>query len=560
MENLEIAIQHLVEQLYGVVLSVAVTKPDAQFGDAATNIALRLATHVKKSPTQVASELLPHIERLSIVSSAAVAGPGFLNIRITDDFYITALAEQFVSKRKNKTVVVEYSCPNYFKELHAGHLYNTIAGDVIARLLERDGATVIRTTFGGDVGLHVAKCLYGMLVLVDTTAFEAVYERMLGLSEAERPTFLSGAYVKGSMLYETDEAAKTTIDGLNKAVYACVADSSSSALKNVYEQGRQWSKEYFVYLYDWLEVAPFDRYFKESETAHPGKELVLAHTDAGSHTFTLSDGATVFRGEVHDLHTRVFITKQDIPTYETKDIGVMLLEQEAYQFDERVLLTGNDQSVYMQVVWKAFDLVQPGTAAKMKHVCNGTVRFGDGQKMSSRLGNVTRAVDILETVSGIVSERQGESEQVKTISLAAVKYEFLKYRLGGDIAFDPKGSVSLEGNSGPYLQYALVRARAIKQKAQAVATVPKLLESGERQLLVKMTDYPLIVRRAIDELAPHHICTYLYELAQEFNRFYEKCPVINSSREAERVYLVENYVRIVADGLSLLGIAVPKVM
>jgi arginyl-tRNA synthetase len=213
----------------------------------------------------------------------------------------------------------------------------------------------------------------------------------------------------------------------------------------------------------------------------------------------------------------------------------------------------------MKVVFAALRACDPDLAAKQNHLPHGTIRFGGGQKMSSRLGNVARAVDVLDTVGAAV---QSKDETVhKQVTLGAIKYSFLKHRLGSDIAFDVNDSVSLEGNSGPYLQYAHARARSI------LAKVPDFdggglhdLDPAERLLARKLGEYSEVVELAVAEFHPHHICTYLYELAQVFNRFYEASRVINDPREALRLTLVRSYALTLEQGLGLLGIDAPSSM
>jgi arginyl-tRNA synthetase len=195
---------------------------------------------------------------------------------------------------------------------------------------------------------------------------------------------------------------------------------------------------------------------------------------------------------------------------------------------------------------------------------NGTIRFGSGQKMSSRLGNVTRAVDVLHEISEVVSSEH-QSADYYPVALAAIKYEFLKHRLGGDIAFDIKESVSLEGNSGPYLQYAHARARSILKKADTAGTADTTgqindLEPGERTLARKISEYPEVIDKAAAELMSHHVCTYLYELAQIFNRFYENNRVVGDPRQELRLALVSRYADTLKTGLTILGIASPDKM
>lgn len=194
----------------------------------------------------------------------------------------------------------------------------------------------------------------------------------------------------------------------------------------------------------------------------------------------------------------------------------------------------------------------------MTHLTNGTVRFGDGTKMSSRLGNVSRAADVIEMVRTKVRDLVQDESQIEAVTLGAIKYVFAKYRLGGDIAFDVEETVSLNGNSGPYLQYAHARARSILRKANQQPTTEGDLDENERQLLRKLGEYHEVLERAGRELMTHHICTYLYELAQTFNRFYESSRIIGDEREALRLGLVQHYAATLADGLQLLGITAPE--
>ena len=176
--------------------------------------------------------------------------------------------------------------------------------------------------------------------------------------------------------------------------------------------------------------------------------------------------------------------------------------------------------------------------------------------MSSRLGNVTRAIDVLDIVREKVKELVEDETLVEAVTLGAIKYVFARYRIGGDIAFDLEETVSLHGNSGPYLQYAHARARSILTKATAGKSADAIYayNDDERQLVAKLGEYAGVVERAAIELAPHHVCNYLFELAQEFNRFYEHNRVIGEAEEANRIVLVERYADTLQDGLGLLGI------
>lgn len=552
-QELEQAAKSAVKDLFGVEVGVELTRPAEQFGDYATNVALQLSKQVGKNPREVAEALRENLAADARVQSVEVAGPGFLNLRLSDETLVAALQAEATKPLAGKKILVEYSDPNPFKPLHAGHLYTTLVGDTIARLVANAGAETIRINYGGDVGLHVGKSMWAILRFLGGEN----PEKLNDIAEAERPAWLGSRYVEGNNAYEDDEAAKAEIIATNKRVYALhESGDHDSAFAQIYYTTRQWSYDYFAVLYQQLEVAPFDRYIPESEVTPLGVATVLEQLEKG--VFERSDGAVVFDGEKFGLHTRVFINSEGIPTYEAKDVGLSLTKWRDYQFDESVIITANEQAQYMQVVIKAIEQFEPEPALATRHLTHGVVKLQGGVKMSSRKGNVVTALEILDAAHEAGRE-SGINPSEETV-LAAVKYAFAKNRIGGDIVYDPKESIALEGNSGPYLQYAHARARSILAKAEQSGSELSNLTDDERNLLRKITEYAEVVDRATSELMPHHVCTYLYELAQKFNQFYEHNRVIGDEREAVRLQLITHYADTLKHGLNLLGIAAPDRM
>jgi arginyl-tRNA synthetase len=322
---------------------------------------------------------------------------------------------------------------------------------------------------------------------------------------------------------------------------------------------RTKSYEFFANFYEQLEVHPFDRYIPESEVTELGYFTVIEQSEKG--VFEKSEGAIIFDGEKYGLHKRVFVNSEGLPTYETKDVGLSLTKWKDYHFDESIIITANEQSQYMQVVIKAIEQFEPEPAQKTKHITHGVVKLTGGVKMSSRRGSVLYAKDIID--SATEAGKQSGSAKNNSIVLASIKYAFLKNKIGGDIIYDPLESISLEGNSGPYLQYAHARAQSILRKSKI--TNPKLessvgLDKFERSLVRKLSEYTGIIESSVAELAPHMLCGYLYELAQQFNRFYENSSVIGSDREELRIALVKKYTSTLRAGLYLLGIDAPDKM
>lgn len=543
-----------ISRLYQLDVEPSLERPDAQFGDVATNVAMQLAKPLGRNPREIAEEVANELRASSNFQEVSIAGPGFINLRLTDAGLLAQARRDVLPRLVGTHMVVEYSCPNAFKELHTGHLYQTIFGDILCRILEAAGATVHRTSFGGDVGLHVAKCMWGIVATLEGEFPEKL--QTIESTPFARAQWISQAYVRGAGAYEEDEQAKQAIDNLNEQIYGFhERGDHESPLAQVYWTTRQWSYDYFDAFYDMIKVDHM-RYYPESATMPVGMNVVREQLQKGN--LQESEGAVVFVGdESKHLHTRVFVTSRGLPTYETKDIGVIWKEREDYQFVKRIIITGNDQKEYMRVVFAAAETFDPSLEGTMTHLTNGTVRFGDGSKMSSRLGNVSRAVDVIDVVREKVREIVQDDTIVEDVALGAVKYVFAKYRLGGDIAFDIDETVSLAGNSGPYIQYAHARACSILAKATQRPQLEGSCDEYERALLAKLGQYSEVVARAAEDMSAHGICNYLYELAQEFNRFYEKARIVGDEREAIRLGLVELYRDTLARGLGLLGIAAP---
>jgi len=565
-QALEQVVAAIVKDLFGLDVNVELTRPDEQFGDYATNVALQLAKQVGKNPREVAEAIKSKLNDNEQLQSVEIAGPGFLNLSLAERTLVKALENEPAKVWQDKTLVTEYSDPNPFKVLHVGHLYTSVVGDAISNLLENAGAAVHRVNFGGDVGLHVGKTMWA--IIQDLGGENP--DKLAQIPEAERSEWMAQNYVKGTQAYEEDEAAKAAIIEVNKRVYQLFADNDhDSAFAQIYWTCRQWSYEYFDAFYERIGTK-FEKYYPESETAATGLATVQEQLQKG--VFEESDGAVVFDGEKYGLHTRVFINGQGLPTYEAKDVGLSIKKWQDYHFDESVIITGNDIVEYMKVVLKAIEQFEPELAKRTVHLTHGNVKLAGGVKMSSRKGNFLRAVDVLDMVAEASKELSGEA--AKETVLGAAKYAFLKQRIGADLIFDPKESVATEGNSGPYLQYAHARARSIlsrhseldsESRGNSDEILNHVQDDGgltvdERSLLRKVTEYTEVVEKATSELMPHHICTYLYELAQKFNQFYEHNRVIDDERQAVRLQLVAHYADTLKNGLKLLGITAPDRM
>ena len=553
---MEQIIANIIKQHFDVDVEVQLSRPDPQFGDYATNIALQLAGRLQKNPRDIAEELATALRETKEFSDVSVAGPGFINMKLSDERLHEALTTMLQTGYGNshayegKVVITEYSDPNPFKVLHAGHFYTSVVGDAMSNLIEAAGGEVHRVNFGGDVGMHVAKTIWAIMLALGGEYPEKLNE----IPEADRSEWMAQQYVIGTNAYEEDDVAKEAIVALNKKVYQLHTDNDhESALAQLYWTCRTWSYDYFNAFYDRIGTH-FEKYYPESETAPIGLATVLAQKENG--VYKDSDGAVIFEGELYGLHTRVFINKEGLPTYEAKDVGLSIKKWDDYQFDQSVIITGNDITEYMKVVLKSIEQFKPELAERTLHVTHGNVKLVGGVKMSSRKGNFLRAVDVLDAAADENEQAVGNRED--TVVIGAIKYAFLKNRVGPDIIFDPKESVAIHGNSGPYLQYAHARARSILEKVTNTEMRSHSLDPQERTLLVKLTEFPDVITQATEHLSPHLICTYLYEVSQTFNRFYEQSRIVGDEREAERARLVEAYASVLNNGLTRLGIHAPE--
>ena len=550
-EKLSVLIASAIQDLYSINIEPEIDRPEVRYGDFSTNVALKISKQLDKSPSDLAKILAEKLKTSDFLSEVSVAGPGFINFRLSISSIIDQAKADFNKTLDGKVIVAEYSDPNPFKILHAGHLYTSIVGQAIANLMEVAGAHVHRVNFGGDVGLHVAKTMWAIINELGGER-QAELEK---IAEDQRSDWLSRCYVEGNQAFESDDASiKEDIRELNKRLYdISLNHDQKSALGQIYWTTRGWSYDYFEDFYKRLNIK-FEKYYPESEVADIGVQTVKEHIPD---VYQESQGAIVFNGQDYGLYTNVFINNQGLPTYSAKDVGLIMKKWDDYHYDKSVMITGDEITSYMKVVLKSVSLFAPEKVKPIVHLTHGLVKLTGGQKMSSRQGNILKATDILD-LSAEATKAKGLSEDPK-VTIGAVKYAFLKQRIGGDIIYDPNESVSIEGNSGPYLQYAYARSRSIINKSSVddfdlYAT--ENLTDYERSLLYSIGAFNETLNEAISELKPHHLANYLYDLAQVFNRFYEHSRVIGDEREGLRLSIIRLFGDKLEVGLKLLGIEV----
>ena len=541
---------------------------DMKNGDYSTNIALIEAKKTNKISKELAEEMVQKlkVEIFDDVEKIEVAGPGFINFFLKPEYFAshipTMLTDSSYGKSEKllgKKVICEYTDPNPFKEFHIGHLMSNTIGEAISRIIEAQGAEVKRACYQGDVGLHIAMSVW------------AITDLKLDIEKAESQD-LGKAYVHGSTKYKEDQNVQKEIVEINKKIFS----REDSLINKIYDSGRKVSLDYFETIYKKLGTK-FDFYFFESEVSQFGKEVV--EKNLGS-IFEKSDGAIIFHGEEHDssLHTRVFINKEGLPTYEAKELGLSKIKYDTYPYDISIVITGNEINEYFRVLLKAMFLVFPHLSEKTKHLSHGMLRLPQG-KMSSRTGTVITAMSLLGLVKEKILEKMSDREMsedkkqevAEIVAVGALKYSVLKQTIGKDIIFDFEKSLSFEGDSGPYLQYATVRANSILKKipqGPSLGTKDGPWEEGvpdgwQTTNLERMFErFPSVVEKAGEECSPSYISTHLIQLAGEFNSFYASHKIIDGtdSTSPYKLAMTQSFSNVMTYGLNLLGIKVPDEM
>ncbi len=519
-----VAFRQMAEKMNGQTNTIKVARGGMEFFD---------------NPQQLADKI---IEKIKGVKHPAIlnmesAGAGFINFYLNPEFLLEQVKKVLELGDKygvgtdvaGYKVMVEYTDPNPFKIFHIGHLLPNVIGESLSNIAEANGAEVKRACYQGDVGLHVAKAIYGL----------------------KNGQSLFEAYAYGHKMSEESEPAKLEIIELNKKIYS----REDAEVNKLYDAGKQESLDYFEQMYKKLGTK-FDYYFFESEAGPFGKRVVEEHQDI----FKVGErGAVVYEGEQDGLHTRVFINSEGLPTYEAKELGLAKIKYDKYPYDYSIVVSANEISEYFKVLLAVMRKILPDLANKTRHVSHGMLRLPSG-KMSSRTGNVIAAEDLLNEVKSKIKEKIKDNnltdEVLTQIAVGAVKYSILKQDSSKDIIFDFDKSLSFEGSSGPYLQYTFARTQSVLDKAKNEKIEIKLdkpEEVGEiEKLLVR---YPEVVYRSGEELAPHHLVTYLTELASSFNAYYANNKIVSEEENsAYRVALTAAVGQVLKNGLNLLGI------
>ncbi len=536
-----------------VIIEVEIPS-NINFGDYSTSLALKLANFFKKNPIEIASEIKDYFEENDFIDRIEVLNPGFINFFVKKEELIKKITKftrdefdfSYYHLGPNKKIMIEFAHPNTHKLFHIGHLRNISIGEALVRIFNTLGNQVIRANYQGDVGLHIAKCLYAIKNKnFDLGQFKTLEEKI---------TFIGKMYTQGTKAYEENEAAKKEIIKINQQIY-----NQDQEIMPLWIQTRQWSLDYFDKIYKRVD-SYFDRFYFESEMAKRAIEICQQALEKG--ILEKSQGAIVFNGKKYGLDTRVFINSLGYPTYEGKELA--LAEKEFGEFgelDKNIHCVTPEQTSFFKVTFKVQELINPKISGKQLHLAYEWVNLKTG-KMSSREGNVVEANWLIDQIKEKIIEKfKCDENTAEVLAVASAKYSFLKSSLKTPINFDIEESVAIEGNSAPYLIYTFVRCLSVLQKARVDFKEKNLddyssLNNDELLIIRLLYQFSEVVLKSAHQYAPNLIASYLYNLASQYNLFYQKNPILKADENTKnlRLLITRATANIIKKGLELLGI------
>jgi len=520
-KKLESLLKKSVEKLYP---NVEVKEPVVQktanenFGDFQTNFAMINAKTFKKAPRVIAQEIIDNIPENEIIDKIEIAGPGFINFYIKDEFLVEYLPKlekenpDFSFITDKGTVVIDYSSPNIAKPMHIGHLRSTVIGDSIKRIYKYLGYDVVGDNHLGDWGTQFGKLIVAYRLWLDRENYEKD-----PIGEMER------IYVK--------------------------FEKESENNPELLEEAR--------------------RELKKSHYHDMMPEIVKLLLDKGIATY--SEGAVVvFFDEKENLPPAIIQKKDGAFLYATSDLACIKFRRETYNPNRILYVTDERQQTHFKQV---FNIAQKlGWEGNYQHIWFGLMRFADGI-FSTRKGNVIKLEELLnkavEKAREIIEEKnpnlteEEKNKIAEVIGVGSVKYADLSQNRISHIIFDWDKMLSFEGNTAPYLLYTYARIQSLKRKAKENGytledTKLVINEKLERKLGLLLTQLPIIVLRAAEDYKPNLIADYLFELAQAYNSFYNNLPVLKESEDILKSRLLLSHLagEVLREGLDLLGINV----
>jgi arginyl-tRNA synthetase len=545
-----------------------------------------VSKELKKSPAAVSAELCQSITaNFNLadygVQSVVAAGP-YLNFKVTSEFLFNHVVadildhsyfkrELLESALAQKTMI-EYSQPNTHKELHVGHMRNLCLGDSLIRLMRRayGPEKIISTTFPGDVGTHVAKCLWYIKNHISEFEFN---ERA---QTEERGEWLGQMYSAGNLKLE-DEATNPEQFERNKKQLTDILkqlEKQDGEFFDLWKETRQWSVDLMNKVYQWADVT-FDRWYWESEVDAASVETVKKYYVEGK--LQKSEGAIGLDFSESNLGFCLLLKSDGTGLYATKDLELARRKFEEFKIQKSVYVVDQRQALHFKQVFKTLEHLGFEQAKDCFHLQYNFVELPDGA-MSSRKGNIVPLMHLVSSMQEHVKHEylaryekewsEAEIEQVAdTVAKGAIKYGMLKQDTNKKIVFDMAEWLKLDGESGPFIQYSYARINSLLKKfsydhSQKI-NGSLLSHVAEIQMMQHLMNFNSQILTSADGYKPASMCSYLYDTAKKFNVFYHECSIGNAENEdlkKARLSLAYASGLVLKEGLSLLGIPVPERM
>lgn len=542
---------------------------NSEHGDYATNIALLLAKKEKQNPNKLASTIVKKLEADSelkrVVERIEIAGPGFINFWLSGDALKSTLRKVLEKKDKygqsnylkNTKILLEHTSPNTIKTLHVGHIRNNVLGMAVSSILENVGAKVVLDAINNDRGIHVMKAVW---------AYQK-FGKGKGPGDKKPDQFVDEFYIKGAKEAEKKETKEKMQELLRKW------EAGDEKVRASWKKLRDWTIQGFQKTYQRL-GSKHDHQWYESDFYEQGKDIVCQGLKKKVFK-KLPDGAVLSKLAKYNLPDTIVLRADGTSMYHTQDLRLTQLKRKKFPSDLYIWDIGPEQSLYLKQLFAMCEQLGIGERDDYLHLSYGFVFLKKGGKMSSRSGNiisadwlmdemVKRALLIIEksdTSRGLSQKKR--KEIAEDVGIGAIKYGFLKHARESDIHFDLSESLSMEGNSGPYLQYTYARIQSVLSKANIKKHKPinwQKLNKEEQAVIRLLPRFEEIVIDAAINYSPNLICNYVFNLAQKYNSFYNKHKILGSESQQTRLALTEAAGQVLRNGLSLLGINTPQRM
>lgn len=543
-----------------------------EFGDFSTNAAMVMARSAGKNPRELAGEILPKIQELDFIESASVAGPGFINIKIRDDFlwHAAQTAANITPTTKSLVIDMDYGAYNVAKSLHIGHMRTSIVGDVLYRMGRALGHKMISYNHIGDWGRPMGLVIAWIEKLhPDWPFFATNFDSNGDYSKYTiDPRELDTYYPKASALAKEDEAFLAHAQQITAELQN--GHAGYTALYNIFLPIALASMDKTIKS---LNIVPFDNDLGERNAAKYTKDVEKILRD--KNLLEPSDGAEVVVVKRDDdkkpMPPVMFYNSRGAVTYDATDIMALYYRKKTDNPDKVIYLTDKRQSLHFEQLFRVAELLKMFPANALEHIGYGTINGADGKPFKTRDGNVAELNDIIEMVGLAARARVAESgkeldnDTIDMIALAALKFNDLSHDLRADYIFDPAQITSFEGRTGPYILYTAVRLNSVLRRAGKFTTQKiAQFESDERNLIMELLDFDRTIQSAFDARATDLIANYAYDLCQLINTFYHNCPIlrddVSPDIRAGRLALVQITVDVLGKVLDLMGLKIPKEM